>query len=104
MLLLFYILASIKNKIKMNLLRLKEVLKERSVSGKDLAERVDVSAQTISNIIQGSNFPKPELLKKIADELGVDIRELFNPTKDVPVEPLYVNKEGEYVRVGFLEI
>ena len=88
----------------MNLLRLKEVLKEKGVSGKDLAERVDVSAQTISNIIQGSNFPKPELLYRIAEELNVDIRELFIPTKDSIGEPLYIERDGKYIRIGVLDL
>ena len=88
----------------MNLLRLKEVLKEKEVSGKDLAERVEVSPQTISNIIQGSNFPKPELLNRIAEVLDVDIRELFISTKDNVREPLYIEREGKYISIGEIRL
>ena len=89
----------------MNLLRLKEVLKEKRVSGKDLAERVEVSPQTISNIIQGSNFPKPELLKRIAEVLDVDIRELFISTKeDSGTESIYIEREGRYFQIGNLKL
>ncbi len=88
----------------MNLLRLKEVLKDKGMSGKDLAERVDVHPQTISNIIQGSNFPKPELLKNIAEALDVDIRELFEPTKEENKEPIYIEKDGRYINIGELKI
>ena len=89
----------------MNLLRLKEVLKERGVSGKDLADRVDVSAQTISNIIQGSNFPKTELLKRIAEELDVDIRDLFVSTKaDNGKESIYIERDGRYIQIGNLTL
>lgn len=88
----------------MNLLRLKEVLKEKGVSGKDLADRVEVSAQTISNIIQGSNFPKPELLNRIAEELDVDIRDLFHQTKEVPTEPIYIRKDGTFINIGELRL
>ncbi|WP_114902897.1 helix-turn-helix domain-containing protein [Kordia sp. SMS9] len=66
----------------MNILRLKEVLKEKQMTGKDLAEKVDVTPASISNIVQGNSFPKPELLLKIAQTLDVDIRELFYPTKE----------------------
>ena len=66
----------------MQLLRLKEVLKEKGVTGKDLSEGVNVTTASISNIVNGNHFPKPELLKAIADYLEVDIRELFIPTKE----------------------
>ncbi|WP_046758801.1 helix-turn-helix transcriptional regulator [Kordia jejudonensis] len=66
----------------MNILRLKEVLKEKEMTGKDLAEKVEVTPASISNIVQGNSFPKPELLLKIAQTLDVDIRELFHPTKE----------------------
>ena len=87
----------------MNLLRLKDVLKSKGVSGKELAERVEVSPQTISNIIQGSNFPKPELLNKIAEELDVDIRELFISTKENTGEPVYIQRDGQYIHVGDID-
>ncbi len=66
----------------MNILRLKEVLKEKEITGKDLAEKVGVTPASISNIVQGNSFPKPELLLKIANTLDVDIRDLFYPTKE----------------------
>lgn len=66
----------------MNILRLKEVLKEKEMTGKDLAEKVEVTPASISNIVQGNSFPKPELLLKIAETLNVDIRQLFHPTKE----------------------
>ncbi|WP_417237370.1 helix-turn-helix domain-containing protein [Bizionia paragorgiae] len=66
----------------MQLLRLKEVLKDKGVTGKDLSDAVGVTTASISNIVNGNHFPKPELLKSIADHLDVDIRELFIPTKE----------------------
>ena len=65
----------------MEVLRLKEILGEKGISGKDLAEAVGVTPVSISNIVQGNSFPKPELLLGIAKELDVDVRELFRPTK-----------------------
>jgi transcriptional regulator with XRE-family HTH domain len=68
-------------KEKVELLRLKEVLSEKGVTGKDLAKKVNVTPNTISNIISGNTFPTPKLLEFIAMTLDVDIRELFKPTK-----------------------
>lgn len=88
----------------MNLLQLKAILKEKGVSGKELAEKTEVSPQTISNIIKGSSFPKPELLLKISEVLNVDIRELFISTQESEREKIYVRRNGEYVNIGELKI
>ena len=66
----------------MSILRLKEVLKEKEVTGKDLAEKVGLSETAMSNIVKGQSLPRQEVLLKIAQTLDVDIRELFYPTKE----------------------
>jgi len=65
----------------MNILRLKEVLREKGMSGKELSAQVGVSQNAISNITQGTSFPKPKLLIRIAEVLEVDVRELLISTK-----------------------
>ncbi len=65
----------------MEYLRLKEILKEKGVTGKELAEKVGVTANTISFIVTGKNYPSFDLLIKIAETLNVDIKDLFNSTK-----------------------
>ncbi|MCG8247699.1 helix-turn-helix transcriptional regulator [Tenacibaculum finnmarkense] len=66
----------------MQILRLKELLKEKSVSGKTLSDMVNVSENTISFIVTGKTQPRFELLLKIADVLNVDVKDLFVSTKD----------------------
>ena len=80
--------------------RLKEVLTEKGMQNKDLAEKIGVTPTTISNITQGNNFPKPETLLKIAEALDVDIRELFVTTKDEETTPIYIKENGEYNEIG----
>lgn len=65
----------------MNVLRLKELLKEKGISGKHLADSVNVSENTISFIATGKTQPRFDLLLQIAETLDVDVRELFNSTK-----------------------
>lgn len=65
----------------MSILRLKEVLKEKGVSGKELAEMVGVSQPAISDISNGKSFPRPDLLLQIGEALDVDVRELFKKTR-----------------------
>lgn len=66
----------------MSILRLKEVLKEKDISGKKLAEIVGITETSLSRIINGDQQPRFDLLLKIAQTLDVDIRELFHPTKE----------------------
>lgn len=86
--------------MKTDILRLRELLAERKISGKDFAEQINLTPASVSNIIQGNSFPKPETLLKIAEVLDVDIRELFTPTKETETETLYINRNGELVKVG----
>lgn len=65
----------------MEVLRLKEVLKQKGVTGKELATKTGVSQPAISDITNGKSFPRPELLLKIATALDVDLKELFISTK-----------------------
>jgi len=65
----------------MKILRLKEVLKEKKVTGKQLANMVGVSQPAISEFVNNKSQPRPELLLKIAAALDVDLRELFVSTK-----------------------
>lgn len=87
----------------MSILRLKELLNEKGITGKELAEKVEVTPASISNIVQGNSFPKPDLLIKIAEVLNVDVRELFIPTKETKTETLFALRDGSYIPVGELK-
>ena len=63
------------------ILRLRDLLKQKKITGKSLAEKVGVSDNTISFILTGKTHPRPELLLKIAVALDVDLRTLFISTK-----------------------
>ncbi len=65
----------------MAILRLKEILKEKGITGKDLAEKVNISVTGMSNIVKGQSLPREEVLLQIAETLDVDLRELFISTK-----------------------
>lgn len=91
----------------MSIIRLKEILENKGMQGKDLAGIVKLSPTAISNIAQGKAMPKPENLLKIAKALDVDLRELFISTKNkegIVSEPLYIKKGNEYLPVGNLNV
>ena len=59
--------------------RLKVLRAERNWSQADLAERVEVSRQTINAIETGKYNPSLELAFKLGSIFGLRIEELFTP-------------------------
>ena len=92
----------------MNLLRLRSLIKEKNITGKLLAQELGFTQNTVSNLINGKSFPSGKDLKRIADYLEVDIKDLFNTTKEPEVEPdtpFYIKDEqGNEKVVGSLKV
>lgn len=65
--------------------RLKVLRAERDWSQADLAEKLDVSRQTINAIETGKYDPSLPLAFKIARLFHLSIEEVFFPEKDEPV-------------------
>jgi len=65
----------------MGYLRIDELLKEKGITGKSLANSVGISTTSMSAIINNKSQPRFELLEKISKELDTDIRDLFVRTK-----------------------
>lgn len=57
-------------------IRLKEILSERGITQKELAERLGISTVGMSKIATGDN-PSLSTLQKIADAIGVPVWELL---------------------------
>ena len=60
---------------------LKELRTERGWSQSDLAERLDVSRQTINSLERGKYDPSLPLAFKIAAVFGLPIEKIFVPEK-----------------------
>lgn len=61
----------------MYMLRVKEILKEKGMTQKELAERMGVAEISLSRSISVTGNPSLDTLRKIAKSLNVDISELF---------------------------
>lgn len=61
--------------------RIKEVLVIKGMSQKELAVQMDKNPNTITSICNNKSQPHLKDLKRIAEILDVDIRELLVPTK-----------------------
>lgn len=68
------------NKLMIN--RIKVVLAEKNKTNKWLAEAIGKSENTISRWCSNKMQPGAEVFTEIAKALDVDIRELFNKTKE----------------------
>ena len=70
-------------KLGENIFKLRKDLK---LSQEQLAEKVDVTRQTISNWELGETSPNPEQLKLLSKTLNVSIDELLNYLIEEPYE------------------
>jgi transcriptional regulator with XRE-family HTH domain len=66
-------------KQKMN--RIKHVLKEQGRTQTWLAEKLKKSYVIVTNYCNNNSQPAIKVLRKIAEVLDVDVRELLEPTK-----------------------
>ena len=62
-------------------LRIKEILKEKGMTQKELAQKMGVAEMSVSKSINGN--PGLSTIEKIADALGVEVSELFAPSRNV---------------------
>ena len=63
--------------------RIKDIMIEKGVSSVALANTINVSKVTISNLINNKTMPSIETLNKIANALDVPIWQLFTSPKDI---------------------
>lgn len=83
------------------MLDIKSVLKEKGITVTELAQKLGITQITLSRNINGN--PTLETLQKIANEIGVDIRDLFRPETPDETIPIYKKEDGKDVIVGFLK-
>ena len=78
----------VTNQLKMEDFRIREILDQKGLKAKDLADKLGTSQQYVSRILRGETSVSITRLKEIADILGVSLLELFSDYKaTVTVEP-----------------
>ena len=83
-------------------LRIKEAIKENGFTYESIGSAVGLTKTSIARIASGDQTPSFDTLKRIADTLDVDIRDLFHPTKD-NAERYYI-EEGTGKRIRITEL
>ena len=70
--------------------RIREILNQKGMTSKELAEKMDVTPQYISGIVRGTGSASVEVLSNIAKALNVPLASLFSdyvPDENVIVCP-----------------
>ena len=62
--------------------RIKEVLEQKGIKQKWLAEKLDKSFNTVNSYVQNRQQPRLEVLNEIAEILNVDIKDLIISNKE----------------------
>jgi transcriptional regulator with XRE-family HTH domain len=62
--------------------RIKEILKEKGIKQKWLAEQLGKSYNMVNSYVQNRKQPRLEVLYKIAEILNIEAKELLVETKD----------------------
>ena len=73
--------------------RLRELRRERGLSQSTLAERADITPEHVSRIERGVVSPSLEVMDRLAEALGVELKALFEfgparPTPDAAISHL----------------
>ena len=67
-------------------LRIKDILKEKGLSIKDVADRMGMDSSNLASALKKGN-PKLSTLVDISNAIGCDITELFKPNEEVVTAP-----------------
>ena len=82
-------------------LRLREILKDRSMTLKAFSELSGISQPNLSNYINGNVSPTLEMLTRISESLNVPLTELFEEPASLEFYVRYKgNICGSYVHSG----
>lgn len=82
-------------------LRLREILKERSMTLKAFSELSGISQPNLSNYINGNVSPTLEMLNRIASSLSIPVAELFEEPDSVE---FYVKYKGNLYSISRKDI
>lgn len=85
------------------ILRIKEIAKEKGISMEDIANSLGINRVTLSRNINGN--PTLSTIHKIAEVLDVDVKDLLISTKKKNEKDLLIrDDEGQLKVIGKIEI
>ncbi|WP_130892519.1 helix-turn-helix domain-containing protein [Paraprevotella xylaniphila] len=85
-------------------MRVKEVLKQKGMTAKELAAKIGISEGALSQSIKEGANPNLQTLTKIATALNVPITELFSAGTNEELTALIQHKEDYYKATTIAEL
>jgi len=84
-------------------LKIKEAIKKNGDTYESLGQKVGLTKTSIARIASGDQTPNFEMLKKIAENLNCEIKDLFDSSLEntTPIYKKDVN--GQLVEIGYLK-
>ncbi len=74
-------------------MRVKELLKQKGMTAKELAAKIGISEGALSQSIKEGANPNLQTITKIASALGVSVSELFDAPKEGVINCPHCGKE-----------
>lgn len=82
------------------MLKVKAICKQQCMTLKELAERMNVSAEVVSRMLSENGNPTLTSLKAIANALNVEVYELFDDFDSSEMVRGYLEVKGEIYRIS----
>lgn len=82
------------------MLKVKAICKQQGMTLKELAERMNVSAEVVSRMLSSGGNPTLSSLKAIAKALDVEVYELFEDFDSGEMVRGYLESDGEIYRIS----
>lgn len=83
---------------------LQELMKERNIDQKELAEAIGVTQPTVSNWIQQTKYPRIKRIQQLADYFNVPKSRITKGEKEIQQDTLAAHLDGDFTEEELAEI
>lgn len=83
---------------------LQELMKERNIDQKELAEAIGVTQPTVSNWIQQTKYPRIKRIQQLADYFNVPKSRITEGEKEIQQDTLAAHLDGDFTEEELSEI
>lgn len=81
-----------------------EAIKQSGETYESIGQKVGLTKTSIARIASGDQTPSFEMLKKLADNLNCEIKDLFVYDNEISGTPIYKkDADGNLIEIGYLK-
>ncbi|WP_323708354.1 helix-turn-helix transcriptional regulator [Mammaliicoccus sciuri] len=94
-----------KNSVRKNLsINLQELMNEKNIDQKELAEAIGVTQPTVSNWIQQTKYPRIKRIQELADYFNVPKSRITEAKKTEQLDNLAAHLDGDFTEEELAKI